>query len=168
MPSPPWLHLQVHQEPTCPPRLQEETWWTGRVLPRFLMMDLDETFREALYGCPLHPDSISRSIRNLPVLQDSMKRLGGWVESWKGSWCWILMKFSVKICMDVLSNLTPSPSLSGPYLSSKSPWRGWEDRESLDKAPEVGSWWNFQKVLLGIFLASWLHLHQEHPHPPRL
>ena len=30
-----------------PPRLQEETWRTGRVLTWFLMSDLNETFIEA-------------------------------------------------------------------------------------------------------------------------
>ena len=42
-----WYHFQLHQEHSCPPRLQEETWRIGGVLMRFLMLDLDETFREA-------------------------------------------------------------------------------------------------------------------------
>ena len=41
-----WHHLQIHQEPSCPPRLQEMTWWIGGILTQFLTMDLDETFTE--------------------------------------------------------------------------------------------------------------------------
>ena len=36
-----WYHLLVHQELPYPPRLQEETWRTGRVLTEFLKLDLD-------------------------------------------------------------------------------------------------------------------------------
>jgi len=42
----------------------------------------------------LPADTISRSIRNVHILLDSGKRLGGQVESWHGSWCQILIKFS--------------------------------------------------------------------------
>ena len=77
-----WHQLQVHQEPPCPPRLQEETWRTGGVLTGFLMLDLDETFTEASEGWPLSSDTNSRFIRNLHVFQHSMKLLGGQGEFW--------------------------------------------------------------------------------------
>ena len=37
------------QEPICPPRLQEGTWRTGKVLTGFLMLDSDEIFRATYY-----------------------------------------------------------------------------------------------------------------------
>ena len=61
-------HLKVHQEPSYPPRLQEVTWRIGGVLTQFLTMDLDETFTEGSDGLSLCYDTISRFIRNLPVL----------------------------------------------------------------------------------------------------
>jgi len=45
------------------------------------MSDLDETFTDTLDGCPLPSDTISSSIKNVLVLLDSRKRLGGQVES---------------------------------------------------------------------------------------
>ena len=54
-------HLKVHQEPPWLP----------------LTFDLDETFTEGSDGLSLCYDTISRLIRNLPVLQDSRKWLGG-------------------------------------------------------------------------------------------
>ena len=71
---------------TPSPKLQEETWRTGGVLTWFLMSDLDETFTDTLDRCSLPSDTISRSIRNVYVHLDSMKRLGGQVE-----WTWFLM-----------------------------------------------------------------------------
>ena len=97
-----WYHLQVHQEPPCPPTLQEETWRTGGILTRFLMLDLDETFTEASERWSLISDTNSMFIRNLHDLHDSKKRLGGQEESWQGSWCWILMKLSQKLLKDDL------------------------------------------------------------------
>ena len=99
-----WHHLQVHQEPSHPPRLQGETWRTGGVLTGFLMSNLDETFREASLECSLPSETITRCVRNLHFLQDPRKRLGGQVESWQASWgpifevilitqsrlCWVL------------------------------------------------------------------------------
>ena len=84
-----WHHLQVHQEPSHPPRLQGETLRTGGLLTWFLILDLDETFTEASELWSLSYDTTSRFIRNLHVLQDSRKRLGGQVESWQGFWCWV-------------------------------------------------------------------------------
>ena len=81
--------LQVHQEFLSLPRLQVETWRTGGVLTGFLMLDLDETFTEASEVLSLSYDTTSRFIRNLHILQDSRKRLGGQVESWQGFWCWV-------------------------------------------------------------------------------
>ena len=41
-------HIQHHQEPPCPPRLQDETWRTGLFLMGFLCSDFDKIFRRAL------------------------------------------------------------------------------------------------------------------------
>ena len=45
-----WHHLQVCQEPPCPPKLQEGTWRTGKVLIGFLTFDLDEIFDSNIGG----------------------------------------------------------------------------------------------------------------------
>ena len=50
-----------------------------------------------------------------------------------------MMKVSVKLSRDILSNLTPSPTLSGTYLPSEAPGRDLEDRWTLDKLPDDGS-----------------------------
>ena len=100
-----WHHLQVHQECWSPPRLQVETWRTVGVLTWFLMSDLDKTFTDTYDGCSLASDTISKSIRNVHVLLDSRKRLGGQVDFWHGSWCQILMKLSQTLLMDVPSHL---------------------------------------------------------------
>ena len=77
----PLYHLQLHQDPPCPPRLQEETLMIGVVLTSFLMLDLDETFSKASVGYFESPNTISSSIKNVTVLHDSRKRLGGNLES---------------------------------------------------------------------------------------
>ena len=69
--TPIWHHLQVHQECPCPPRLQEETWRTGGVLTRFLMLDLDETLTDSSDGYSVLSYTISRSIIKVHVLLDS-------------------------------------------------------------------------------------------------
>ena len=128
MPLPIWHHLQVNQEPPCPPRLQEETKRQVEYWLLFLMFNPDETFTEVSKWCPLLSDTISRFIRNLHVLQDSRKRLRGQVESWLGSWCSILMKISIKLPTNAPTYLTPSPGSSGTSISSKTPGRDLEDR----------------------------------------
>ena len=72
-----WHHLQFHQEFQYPPRLQEETWRTCGVLTWLLISDLDETFKDTSDGCSLPSATISKSIRNVHVLLESRKRLGG-------------------------------------------------------------------------------------------
>ena len=47
----------------------------------FLVSDLDETFTDTLDGCSLPSTTIFRFIRNVHVLLESRKRLGGQVES---------------------------------------------------------------------------------------
>ena len=89
------------------------------------MLHLDETFIEILHGYFEYPDTISSSIKNIPVFQDSRKRLGGFVVSWWGSSCWIFMKLSVEFHMDILSTLTPSPTLSRTSMPSQTPERGY-------------------------------------------
>ena len=81
-----------------------------------------------------------------------------------------MMKLSVMLPWDIMNILTPSPTASRTSKSSTTPGRDLEDRWSLDKIPDVGSWWNFQWCFLGILWTSWhlLQLHQDHPSPPRL
>ena len=151
MPLTIWHYLQAHQEPQCPPRLQEETKRTGEFLTGFLMSNLDETFTEVSKWCPLLSDTISRFIRNLHVLQDSRKRLRGQVESWQGSWRSILMKISQKLPMTAPSYPTPSPGLLGTSTSSKTPERDLKGRWRLAWVPDVQSWWkchrSFKRML---------------------
>ena len=116
-----WHHLQVHLECPCPSRLREETWRTGGVLTSFLMSVLDETFTDTSEVCSLPSDTISKCFRNIHVLQDSRKRLGGQEESWKAFSQPIIIKFAGNIPWDVTTLLTPSPSVSGTSLSSKTP-----------------------------------------------
>ena len=92
--------------------------WAFLTLTLLILFDLDETFKDISDECSLPSDTISRSIRNVHVLQDSRKRLGGQVESWHGSWCQILMKLPKMLLMDVPSYLTPSPGPSGIIISS--------------------------------------------------
>ena len=84
----PWHHLQLHQEHPFPPRLQEVTWRIGGFLTNFQMLDLDETFGKTSLGYIEYLDTISNSTKNIPVLPDSRKRLGGQVESWQACWCY--------------------------------------------------------------------------------
>ena len=64
-------------EHPCSPILQEETLMIDVVLTSFFMLDLDETFSNASFGYFGYPDTIFSFIKNIPVLQDSRKRLGG-------------------------------------------------------------------------------------------
>ena len=109
-----WHRLQVHKEPQCPPKLQEETWRTGGVLTGFLMLNLDETLAEASEGWYLSSKTTSRS--------------------------------------------------------SKTPERGLEDRWSLDRVPDVRSWWNFLRSFCRMIPIIWhnLKVHQEPPCPARI
>ena len=49
------------------------------------------------------------------------------------------MKLSVKLPMDIMITLTPSPAPSRPSMSSKTPGRDLEDRWRLDEVFDVGS-----------------------------
>ena len=49
------------------------------------------------------------------------------------------MKLSVKLLMDIMSTLTPSPAPSRQSMSSKTPGRDLKDRWSLDVVPDVES-----------------------------
>ena len=66
--------------------------------------------------------------------------------------------------------LTPTPSVSGTSMSSKTPGGDLEDRKSLDRLFVNQSTSNLQETFLGIVQPSWHHLQvcQEHPCPPRL
>ena len=50
-----------------------------------------------------------------------------------------MIKLSVKLLMDIMSTLTPSPAPSRTTTSSKTQGRDLEDRKSLDEVPDVGS-----------------------------
>ena len=69
------------------------------------MSNLDENFTKDSKGCFLLSDTISTVIRNLIVLQDSRKRLNGYVESWQCSWCSILIKLLQKLKRILLSDI---------------------------------------------------------------
>ena len=66
--------------------------------------------------------------------------------------------------------VTPTPSVSGTSMSSKTPVGVLEDRQSLDWLLHAQSSWKLHTMLLAIFQVIWHHLQvcQEHPSPPRL
>ena len=125
---------------------------------------------KASLGCSHPSETITRCIRNLHILQDSRKRLGGHVDSWQGFWCSFFMKLSGKPLLDVLFHLRPSPGASGTSTSSKTPGRDLEDRWSLDRLSHVQSSWNFQGSFFWMLLSILDHhqVHQEPLRPPRL
>ena len=43
-----WYQFQWYQEPSCPPRLQDETWRTGWVLMDSIMSEVNETLSLSL------------------------------------------------------------------------------------------------------------------------
>ena len=57
------------------------------------------------------------------------------------------MKLSQKLLNDDPYYITPPPCSSGTSTSIKTPGRDLEDRWSLDRVCDVGSWWNLQKLL---------------------
>ena len=130
-------------------RLQGETSRTGKILTH---------------------DTTSRFIRNLNIPQDSRERLGRQVESWQVFCCCILMKLSQKLLNDDPYHMTPPPCSSRTSTSSKTPGRDLEDRWSLDRVCDVGSWWNLHRSFWSMIPIIWHHLqvYQEPPHPPRL
>ena len=66
--------------------------------------------------------------------------------------------------------VTPTPSVSGTSMSSKTPVGVLEDRQSLDWLLHAQSSWKLHTMFLAIFQVIWHHLQvcQEHPCPPRL
>ena len=128
------------------------------------MLHLDETFTSLSY------DTSSMFIKNLHILQESRKRLGGPVESWQSLWCWILMKLTQKLLKYDPYHMTPSPGLLGTSTSSKTPGGDLKDRWSLDRVSDVESWWNFSRSFWRMIPIIWNHLqvHQKPPCPPRL
>ena len=54
-----------------------------------------------------------------------------------------MMKLSDKLLKEDPYHLTPPPGSSGTSTSSKTPGRDLEDRWSLDRVCDIGSWWNF-------------------------
>ena len=115
-------------------RLQGETSRTGKILTH---------------------DTTSRFIRNLNIPQDSRKRLGRQVESWQVFCCCILMKLSQKLLNDDPYHMTPPPGSSGTSTSSKTPGRDLQDRWSLDRVSDVGSWRNFHRSFWRMIPIIW-------------
>ena len=146
-----WHHLQVSQEHPCPPRLQEETWRTEGVLTGFFSTNYRQTCRKysLVYFNP--SNIISKCLRNILVLQDSWKKLGGQEESWQAFCQPIIFKIAGNIPRYVSTLPTPSQSVSGTSLSSKTPGRNLEDRRSLDRLFVNQSSSNLQQTFLGMF-----------------
>ena len=93
------------------------------------MTDFYETWNLSLLSSNEHIKTWSRTqapVRNLHVLQNSRKRLGGQVESSKDSWCSMSVNISEKLLYDCLSNLEPFTGASGTFMSPtlwKDTWR---------------------------------------------
>ena len=99
-----------------------------------------------------------KCIRNILVLLDSCWSCGGQAESWLTSTCPIILKFTHNVSGHLSSHLTPSPSVSGTSMSSKTPAGVLEDRHSLDWLLHVQSSWNLYTIFLVIFQVIWHHL----------
>merc|ERR1711973_452240 len=82
----------------------------------------------------------------------------------------IIVKLAGNFPWHISTLPTPSPSVSGTSLSSKTPGGDLEDRRSLDRLFLNQSSSNLQGTFLGIFQPFQHHLQvsQEHPCPPRL
>merc|ERR1711973_2400 len=82
----------------------------------------------------------------------------------------IIVKLAGNIPWYISTLPTPSPSVSGTSMSSKTPGGDLEDRRSLDRLFLNQSSSNLQEIVLGIFQPFQHHLQvsQEHPCPPRL
>ena len=129
-----------------------------------------KTFKHQSWECPNPFDTNSKCLRNIHVLQDSRRRLGGQEESWQAFCQPINFKLAGNIPGDGSTLLTPSPNVSGTSMSSKTLGGILEDRRSLDRLFVNQSTSNLQETFLGIVQPSWHHLQvcQEHPCPPRL
>ena len=114
---------------------------------------------------PIHLIPFPCLIRIILVLQDSRKILRGKVESWQG-----LMKILQKLHKDALIHLTPTSGQSGTYMSSKTPGRYLEERWSLDRVSDVGSWWKFYRSFVRMLPFTWpqLQVNQESFCPSKL
>ena len=126
-----------------------ETWRTGGVLTGFVMLDLDETYKSFWSMIPT-------ICHHLEVHQEPPHPLRLLGETWRTG--------------GALTGFLLFPSFSGTSTSSKTPGRDLEDRWSLDRVCDVGSWWNLHRSFWSMIPIIWHHLqvHQESPHPPRL
>ena len=129
-----------------------------------------KTFKHQSWECPNPFDTNSKCLRNIHVLQDSRRRLGGQEESWQAFCLPINFKLARNIPGDSSTLLTPSPSVSGTSMSSKTPGGHLEDRRSLDTLLMHQLSWNFHKTFQGPCWIFWHHKegYQEPPCPPRL
>merc|ERR1712240_858929 len=82
----------------------------------------------------------------------------------------IIVKLAGNIPWYISTLPTPSPSVSGTSMSSKTPGRNLEDRRSLDRLFVNQSSSKLQETFLGMYQPFQHHLKvsQEHPCPPRL
>ena len=149
-----WHHLQVHQEPPHPPRLQEETWRTGGVLIGFVMLDLDETFTEASEWWSLSYDTSSktpgRDLKDRWSL-DKVSDVGYWWNFHRNFWRIIHIIWHQLLVHQESLQVHQEPPFS-PRLQEET-WRTME----FWWVSGVGSWWNL----------TWSHLlvHIQHACP---
>ena len=95
------------------------------------MSKLDETFTDASKEYSLLSDTNSRFIRNLHFLLDSRIGLGGLTN---------LDESFTEASKDSPSYLTPFTGILGTLMFSQTSGRDFEDRWSLDRVRDVGSW----------------------------
>ena len=113
-----------------------------------------KTFKHQSWECPNPFDTNSKCLRNIHVLQDSRRRLGGQEESWQAFCQPINFKLARNIPGDSSTLLTPSPSVSGTSMSSKTPGGHLEDRRSLEGFFSTNHRETCRKHSLGCFNSS--------------
>ena len=121
--------FKCSKEHPCPPRLQRKTWRNVGVLTGIMSTNFLETYRKHSQGCYNPFDSISKCLRNVHVIQGYRRRLRGQEESWQAFCQQIIFKVVRNISRDVSTLLTPSASVSGTPMSSKTLGGDLEDRQ---------------------------------------
>ena len=137
-----WIHLEVIYEPPWPSRLFKETWSKGGFLTGLPMLDLDENFTGASQWYSHSYDPNLQVYQEPFCHEDSRKRHLGKVESWQGSWCWIIIKILQKLHKDAPIHLTRSPLsrfIRNLHIPKDSTWNS-----------EIGLWWNFSIICQGL------------------
>ena len=159
-----WHHLQLNQEPPCPPRLQEGTWRTGRVLTGFLILDLDKIFVATSEGWYMSYDTISRNLHVLETQEETWSK----VESWDVGSLWNFHRCFERIISFIYPFQGPPGTLrpqgwdfkEGVFLTGfliplsgqlGNPGRDMEERWSLERVLNVWLWWNFHRTTLSSY-----------------